>query len=115
VSDISDNLHPALLMIDKGNVHEIIIVGGSTCIPRIVKLVSDFFNAKATRASTPMKPLHTVPAAAAQAAILSGNTSEKTQDLLLLDAAPLSLGFGTAGRHSSSVTPLFPQRNLKPS
>ena len=77
--------------IDKANVHEIVLVGGSTRIPRIVKLVSDFFNGKEPNKS--INPDEAVAyGAAVQAAILSGDTSEKTQDLLLLDVSPLSLG-----------------------
>ncbi|KAG2128936.1 heat shock protein 70, partial [Suillus bovinus] len=71
-------------------------VGGSTCIPCIVKLVSDFFNGKEPNKS--INPDEAVAyGAAVQAAILSSDTSEKTQDLLLLDVAPLSLGIETAG------------------
>ncbi len=78
--------------IDKANVHEIVLVGGSTRIPRIVKLVSDFFNGKEPNKS--INPDEAVAyGAAVQAAILTGDTSEKTQDLLLLDVAPLSLGY----------------------
>ena len=82
--------------IDKANVHEIVLVGGSIRIPRIVKLVSDFFNGK-----EPIKSINPDEAvaygAAIQAAILSGDTSEKTQEVMLCDVAPLSLGIETAG------------------
>ena len=71
------------------------MVGGSTRISRIVKLVSDFFDGKEPNKS--INPDEAVAyGAALQAAILSGsNTSEKTQDLL--DVAPFSLGIETAG------------------
>ncbi|KAG2738661.1 heat shock protein 70, partial [Suillus brevipes Sb2] len=66
---------------------EVVLVGSSTRIPRIVKLVSDFFNGKETN-----KSINPDEVVAYGAAILSGDTSKKTQDLLLLDVAPLSLG-----------------------
>ena len=83
--------------IDKSSVHEIVLVGGSTRIPKIQKLVSDFFNGKEPNKS--INPDEAVAyGAAVQAAILSGDTSSKsTNEILLLDVAPLSLGIETAG------------------
>ena len=83
--------------IDKSSVHEIVLVGGSTRIPKIQKLVSDFFNGKEPNRS--INPDEAVAyGAAVQAAILSGDTSSKsTNEILLLDVSPLSLGIETAG------------------
>jgi len=83
--------------IDKATVHEIVLVGGSTRIPKIQKLVSDFFNGKEPNKS--INPDEAVAyGAAVQAAILSGDTSSKsTNEILLLDVAPLSTGIETAG------------------
>ncbi|KAL5523601.1 HSS1_2 [Sanghuangporus baumii] len=80
--------------IDKSNVHEIVLVGDSTRIP--VLLFSDFFNSEAPCESINLDEA-AMYGAAVQAAILKGDTSEKTQDLLLLDVAPLSLGIEAAG------------------
>ena len=78
------------------------MVGGSTRIPRIVKLVSDFFNGKEPNKS--INPDEAVAyGAAVQAAILSGDTSEKTRDLLFLDVASISLGIETAGGIMTSL------------
>jgi heat shock 70kDa protein 1/2/6/8 len=83
--------------IDKSQVDEIVLVGGSTRIPKIQKMLSDYFNGKALNKS--INPDEAVAVGAAiQAAILSGaDKSEKTKDILLLDVCALSFGLETAG------------------
>merc|ERR1712159_738005 len=82
--------------IGKGQVHEVVLVGGSTRIPRIQKLLSDFFNGKQLNKS--INPDEAVAyGAAVQAAILSGVNDAAVNDILLVDVAPLSLGLETAG------------------
>ncbi|KAJ7110863.1 molecular chaperone Hsp70 [Mycena epipterygia] len=78
--------------IDKANVHEIVLVGGSSRIPRIIKLVSDFFNGKVP--ATNINPEEAIAyGAAVQASILVG----EPHNLLLLDVTPHSLGIETQG------------------
>merc|ERR1712209_66812 len=80
----------------KDEIHEIVLVGGSTRIPKIQKLLSDFFNGKTLNKS--INPDEAVAyGAAVQGAIMSGDTSDVVSDVLLIDVAPLSLGIETAG------------------
>jgi L1 cell adhesion molecule like protein len=97
--------------IDKSQVHEIVLVGGSTRIPKIQKLITDYFNGKEPNKS--INPDEAVAyGAAVQAAILSGDTSSKsTNEILLLDVAPLSIGIETAG---GMMTKLIPRNTTIP-
>merc|ERR1711879_999870 len=82
--------------IDKRGVHEVVLVGGSTRIPKVQAMIQEFFNGK-----EPCKSINPDEAvafgAAVQAAVLSGDTSSQVQEILVLDVAPLSMGLETAG------------------
>ncbi|KAJ3143156.1 70-kilodalton heat shock protein [Physocladia obscura] len=95
---------------DKASVDDIVLVGGSTRIPKVQKLVSDFFNGKELNKS--INPDEAVAyGAAVQAAIMTGVASEQTENMILLDVAPLSLGIETVG---GVMTPIIKRNTTVP-
>ena len=94
----------------KSQVDEIVLVGGSTRIPKVQQLLSDFFNGKELCKS--VNPDEAVSfGASISAAILAGHGDAKTNDLLLLDVCPLTLGIETAG---NVMTPMIPRNTTVP-
>ena len=90
--------------VSKGEVHEIVLVGGSTRIPKVQKMLSDYFNGKELCKN--INPDEAVAyGAAVQAAILGGNGDEKTDSILLLDVTPLSIGIEVQGTINHVLIP----------
>lgn len=82
--------------LDKGAIHDVVLVGGSTRIPKIQQLLQNYFCGKSLNLS--INPDEAVAyGAAVQAAVLNGEQDSKIQDVLLVDVTPLSLGIETAG------------------
>ncbi|CAG4933903.1 unnamed protein product [Colias eurytheme] len=94
--------------LDKNSIHDIVMVGGSTRIPKIQNLLQNFFNGKKLNMS--INPDEAVAyGAAVQAAILGGEKHSKINDVLLVDITPLSMGIETAGGVMTKIV----ERNAK--
>jgi heat shock protein 5 len=82
--------------LNKGDIDEIVLVGGSTRIPKVQQLLKDYFNGKEPNKG--VNPDEAVAyGAAVQGSILSGHVDENTKGMILLDVAPLTLGMETVG------------------
>merc|ERR1719482_1165982 len=96
--------------VSKSQIDEIVMVGGSTRIPKVQQLISDFFNGKQLNRS--INPDEAVAyGAAVQAAVLDGVQDEKVEGICVLDVAPLSQGIETAG---GVMTVLIPRNTTVP-
>ena len=89
---------------DKSSIHDVVLVGGSTRIPKIQKLLSDFFNGKELCKSINQDEA-VAYGAAVQAAILTGDKSEALDQILLVDVIPLSIGIETSGNVMTVMIP----------
>jgi len=102
---VMDPVHRCLLdaKLSKGQIDEVVLVGGTTRIPKIQELLRSFFNKDPCTGINPDECV--AHGATVQASILAGIQSEKTADLLLLDVTPLSLGIETAGEVTTVLVP----------
>jgi len=90
---------------DKGDIDEVVLIGGSTRIPKVQQLLSEYFNGKEpTKGINPDEAV--AYGAAVQGAVLSGAAADATKDMVIIDVTPLTLGIETAG---GVMTPLIPR------
>jgi len=89
---------------DKGDVDEVVLVGGSTRIPKVQQLLSEYFNGKEpTKGINPDEAV--AYGAAVQGAVLSGAAADATKDMVIIDVTPLTLGIETAGGVMTTIIP----------